>query len=70
MHILLSPVTVATDVVAILYPGSGHKNRTTYVKNIPSEWKGNTKVMTPGGIQLAGVCWLFFSDHAGSMRVN
>ncbi|MBP0040903.1 MAG: hypothetical protein J7545_02850 [Roseofilum sp. SBFL] len=50
---------MATDVVGILYPDSLKTSRAKLWKNIPSEWKGITKVNTLGGMQLAGVCWLF-----------
>ncbi|WP_318722899.1 MULTISPECIES: Bro-N domain-containing protein, partial [unclassified Roseofilum] len=45
------PEWVATDVVIILYPNADKRNRRNYLTNIPSEWKGLTKVMTPGGMQ-------------------
>ena len=45
------PEWAATDVVAILYPDSLKTSRAKLWKNIPSEWKGITKVNTPGGMQ-------------------
>ncbi|WP_318731148.1 Bro-N domain-containing protein [Roseofilum sp. Guam] len=38
-------------MVAVLYPGSDHKNRTAYAKSVRSEWKGLRSVQTPGGMQ-------------------
>ena len=46
----LSPARVATDVVNILYPTSTKASRSKFWANIPSEWKGLTKVMTLGGM--------------------
>ena len=45
------PEWIGSDVVAILYPEVDPKNRTTYLRGIPSEWKGLQKVQTPGGSQ-------------------
>lgn len=45
------PEWVAADIVAILYPEVEIKNRTTYLRGIPSEWKGLQKVQTLGGTQ-------------------
>ena len=45
------PEWVAADIVAILHPEVEIKNRTTYLRGIPSEWKGLQKVQTLGGTQ-------------------
>jgi hypothetical protein len=39
------------DIVAILYPEVDSKNRATYLRGIPAEWKGLQKVQTLGGVQ-------------------
>lgn len=46
-----SPEWVGVDVVAILYPGVESKNRSTYLRGVPDEWKGLQKVQTLGGSQ-------------------
>ena len=46
-----TPEWVAGDVVAILYPDADAKNRVTYLRGVPEEWKGLQKVQTPGGPQ-------------------
>jgi BRO family, N-terminal domain len=45
------PEWVGVDVVAILYPEADAKNRSTYLRGIPDEWKGLQKVQTLGGSQ-------------------
>ena len=45
------PEWVAADIVAVLHPEVEIKNRTTYLRGIPSEWKGLQKVQTLGGTQ-------------------
>lgn len=45
------PEWVGADVVAVLYPDADSKNRSTYLRGIPPEWKGLQKVQTPGGSQ-------------------
>lgn len=45
------PEWVGADVVAVLYPEVDAKNRTTYLRGIPQEWKGLQKVQTLGGEQ-------------------
>lgn len=45
------PEWVAADIVAILYPDVESKQRTTYLRKVPEEWKGKKAVMTPGGLQ-------------------
>lgn len=46
-----SPEWVGVDVVAVLYPEVETKNRSTYLRGVPSEWKGLQKVQTLGGQQ-------------------
>jgi len=46
-----NPEWVAADVVAVLYPDVDPKDRTTYLRSVPTEWKGLQKVQTPGGEQ-------------------
>ena len=43
-----NPEWVGVDIVAVLYPESEAKNRTTYLRGIPDEWKGLQKVQTLG----------------------
>jgi hypothetical protein len=45
------PEWVGADIVAILYPEVDSKNRATYLRGIPTEWKGLQKVQTLGGVQ-------------------
>jgi prophage antirepressor-like protein len=45
------PEWVAADVVAVLYPEVASKDRTTYLRNVPDDWKGLQKVQTLGGDQ-------------------
>lgn len=45
------PEWVASDVVLVLYPESRRENLSNYLSKVPSEWKGNKKVITPGGAQ-------------------
>ncbi len=45
------PEWVGADIVAVLYPDAEPKNRATYLRSIPDEWKGLQKVQTLGGIQ-------------------
>jgi hypothetical protein len=45
------PEWVAADVVAILHPESSKKDRSNYLKSIPSDWRGNRDITTPGGQQ-------------------
>jgi BRO family, N-terminal domain len=45
------PEWVGADIVSVLYPEVEAKNRSTYLRGIPSEWKGLQKVQTPGGEQ-------------------
>lgn len=45
------PEWVGADLIAILYPDVEPKNRTTYLRSVPDEWKGRCKVQTPGGLQ-------------------
>jgi prophage antirepressor-like protein len=45
------PEWVGGDIVAVLYPESQPKDRTNYLKPIPSEWKGMKKIHTLGGAQ-------------------
>lgn len=45
------PEWIGVDAVAVLYPESEPKNRTTYLRGVPEEWKGLQKVQTPGGRQ-------------------
>jgi prophage antirepressor-like protein len=45
------PEWVAGDIVAVLYPESQAKDRTNYLKSIPSEWKGMKRIHTLGGDQ-------------------
>ena len=42
---------VAADVVAVLYPDVDQRNRTTYLRNVPIEWKGLHFSQTLGGLQ-------------------
>jgi prophage antirepressor-like protein len=46
-----TPEWVGSDIVAVLYPEVEAKNRSTYLRGIPAEWKGLQKVQTPGGDQ-------------------
>ena len=46
-----NPECVGADVVSVLNPEIESKQRTTYLRNIPSEWKGLQKVQTLGGEQ-------------------
>lgn len=46
-----NPEWVGADVISLLYPNSAPKDRSNYLSNIPSEWKGMKKVHTPGGAQ-------------------
>jgi len=46
-----TPEWVGSDIVAILYPEVESKNRSSYLRSIPSEWKGLQKVQTLGGLQ-------------------
>lgn len=46
-----TPEWVGSDVVAVLYPDVDPKSRSTYLRGVPSEWKGLQKVQTPGGLQ-------------------
>lgn len=46
-----APEWIGSDIVAILYPEVDSKNRPTYLRGIPSEWKGLQKVQTLGGVQ-------------------
>lgn len=46
-----TPEWVGADIVAVLYPESQAKDRTNYLKSIPSEWKGMKKIHTLGGAQ-------------------
>lgn len=46
-----TPEWVAVDVVTILNPDVELKNRATYLRSVPDEWKGLQKVQTPGGPQ-------------------
>lgn len=45
------PEWVGVDIVSILYPEVELKNRASYLRGIPSEWKGLKKVQTSGGLQ-------------------
>jgi prophage antirepressor-like protein len=45
------PEWIGSDIVAILYPEVDPKNRATYLRGVPSEWKGLQKVQTLGGAQ-------------------
>jgi len=45
------PEWVAADIVAVLYPDARRENLSNYLANVPSEWKGNKPVITPGGQQ-------------------
>lgn len=45
------PEWVAADVIAVLYPEAERSSYSKYIENIPSEWKGKKKVLTPGGEQ-------------------
>lgn len=46
------PEWVAADIVNILYPDAAkNKNHSTYLSKVPTEWKGSTKIATPGGMQ-------------------
>lgn len=45
------PEWVGADIVAVLYPESDSKNRSTYLRGIPDDWKGLQKVQTLGGFQ-------------------
>lgn len=46
-----APEWVGADIVAVLYPEVDQKNRSTYLRGIPDEWKGLQKVQTLGGAQ-------------------
>lgn len=46
-----SPEWVGVDVVAVLYPEVESKNRSTYLRGVPDEWKGLQKMQTLGGQQ-------------------
>ena len=45
------PEWVAVDVVQVLYPEVDSKQRSTYLRGVPDEWKGLQKVQTLGGLQ-------------------
>lgn len=45
------PEWVAADAVAILYPGSQAKDRSNYLKKVPTAWKGMRQIQTLGGLQ-------------------
>lgn len=45
------PEWVGADIVAILYPDVEPSSRPSYLRNVPSEWKGMRKVQTLGGAQ-------------------
>jgi prophage antirepressor-like protein len=45
------PEWVGADIVSVLYPDIELKNRSTYLRGIPTEWKGLQKVQTLGGDQ-------------------
>ena len=45
------PEWVGVDVVEVLYPDVESKNRSTYLRRVPDEWKGLQKVQTLGGLQ-------------------
>jgi prophage antirepressor-like protein len=46
-----APEWVAADIVAVLYPESRRENLSNYLSKVPTEWKGNKQVITPGGRQ-------------------
>lgn len=45
------PEWVAADIVAVLYPDSRKENLSNYLSKVPTEWKGNKQLITPGGRQ-------------------
>lgn len=45
------PEWVAADVVGVLYPESRRENLSNYLSKVPTEWKGNKQIITPGGRQ-------------------
>ena len=45
------PECIGADMVRVLYPEVESKQRSTYLRAIPDEWKGLQKVQTPGGEQ-------------------
>jgi prophage antirepressor-like protein len=45
------PEWVAADIVAVLYPEARRENLSNYLSKVPSEWKGNKPIITPGGRQ-------------------
>jgi prophage antirepressor-like protein len=45
------PEWVAADIVAVLYPEARRENLSNYLSKVPSEWKGNKPIITPGGKQ-------------------
>lgn len=45
------PECIGADMIAVLYPEAESKQRTTYLRAIPDEWKGLQKVQTLGGEQ-------------------
>lgn len=45
------PEWVGADIVAVLNPDVEPKNLSTYLRSVPSEWKGLRKVQTLGGKQ-------------------
>lgn len=65
-----NPEWVASDIVSALYPNVQPKNRSTYLRNVPEEFKGLHKVQTLGGeqevitVQEAGLYWLIFKSKS------
>jgi len=45
------PEWVAADLVTVLYPESQPKDRSSYLKSVPDEWKGKKDIPTSGGTQ-------------------
>lgn len=42
---------VANDPIAILHPDADKENYYNYREKVDDEWKGNKKIITPGGVQ-------------------
>ena len=45
------PEWVAADVIRVLYPECRKENLSNYLSKVPTEWKGNKEIITPGGRQ-------------------
>lgn len=43
------PEWVAADVIAVLYPESNARNRASYLRRIPSEWRNEKRILAPYG---------------------